>query len=150
MVNERQKQVLLRKVCRALGEPAHGADGGGLGTRLQGRDRRHAGEPGHPAGRRACWRAGPVSGCTIPRRRTRRAPIFGDRVAYAPDPYGAAEGADALVIVTEWLVYRNPDFERLKAALVRPLIVDGRNLYDPQRLPDALASSTTASARRVS
>jgi len=36
--------------------------------------------------------------------------------------------------VTEWLEYRNPDFERIKRALSRSLIVDGRNLYDPQRM----------------
>jgi UDPglucose 6-dehydrogenase len=60
--------------------------------------------------------------------------IFGDRVLYAADPYGAAQGADALAVVTEWLVYRNPDFDRLKALLTRPLVVDGRNLYDPVRM----------------
>jgi UDPglucose 6-dehydrogenase len=60
--------------------------------------------------------------------------VFGDRVTYAKDPYGAAEGADALVIVTEWLVYRNPDFARLRTLLRHPLIVDGRNLYDPARV----------------
>jgi UDPglucose 6-dehydrogenase len=38
------------------------------------------------------------------------------------------------VIVTEWLEYRNPDFDRIKQLLTRPLIVDGRNLYDPARL----------------
>ena len=43
--------------------------------------------------------------------------IFGDRVIYVADPYAAAERADALAIVTEWLVYRNPDFDRLKALL---------------------------------
>ncbi len=60
--------------------------------------------------------------------------VFGERIGYAPDPYAAADGADALAIVTEWLVYRQPDFERLKQLLRRPLIVDGRNLYDPPRL----------------
>jgi UDPglucose 6-dehydrogenase len=60
--------------------------------------------------------------------------IFGDRVLYAADPYSAAHGADALVIVTEWLVYRNPDMDRLKALLRRPLLVDGRNLFDPERM----------------
>jgi UDPglucose 6-dehydrogenase len=74
---------------------------------------------------------------------------FGHRVAYAPDPYGAAQGANALVIVTEWLVYRNPDFDRLKAALVRPLIIDGRNLYDPQRL-QTLGFEYHGIGRRVS
>ncbi len=60
--------------------------------------------------------------------------LYGDRVYYARDPYDAVAGADALVIVTEWLVYRNPDFARVKAHLTRPLILDGRNLYDPERM----------------
>jgi UDPglucose 6-dehydrogenase len=60
--------------------------------------------------------------------------IFGDRVLYAADPYSAAHGADALEIITEWLVYRNPDMDRLKALLRRPLLVDGRNLFDPERM----------------
>ena len=59
---------------------------------------------------------------------------FGGRVAYAADPYAAARGADALVVVTEWLVYRNPDFERLRADMAGQVLVDGRNLYDPARL----------------
>jgi len=59
---------------------------------------------------------------------------FGDRVAYAEHAYDALSGAAALAIVTEWLEYRNPDFARVKQLLSRPLIVDGRNLYDPDRL----------------
>ena len=59
---------------------------------------------------------------------------LGDRVTYASTAYEALAGAAALVLVTEWLEYRNPDFGRIKKALSRPLIVDGRNLYDPQRL----------------
>ena len=59
---------------------------------------------------------------------------LGDRVVYAEQAYDAVEGAAALVIVTEWLQYRNPDFDRIKALLTRPLIVDGRNLYEPERL----------------
>ncbi|HVX88885.1 MAG TPA: UDP-glucose/GDP-mannose dehydrogenase family protein [Gemmatimonadales bacterium] len=60
--------------------------------------------------------------------------VFGQRVTYAADPWTAVEGADALCVVTEWLVYRNPDFERLRGALKRPLIIDGRNLWDPARM----------------
>ena len=60
--------------------------------------------------------------------------LFGDRITYAEHAYDAAAGADALVIVTEWLEFRNPDFGRLKALLRQPNIVDGRNLYDPERL----------------
>jgi UDPglucose 6-dehydrogenase len=55
-------------------------------------------------------------------------------VEFADDAYAAAEGADALVIVTEWLVYRNPDFDRLKSLLRRPVVIDGRNLFDPHRM----------------
>ncbi|PYO61948.1 MAG: UDP-glucose 6-dehydrogenase [Gemmatimonadetes bacterium] len=60
--------------------------------------------------------------------------LLGERVSYAPHAYAALEGAAALAIVTEWLEYRNPDFERIKRLLARPLIVDGRNLYAPERL----------------
>ena len=53
------------------------------------------------------------------------------RVRYALSPNEALEGADALVIVTEWKEFRSPDFELIKERLKQPLIVDGRNLYDP-------------------
>jgi UDPglucose 6-dehydrogenase len=59
---------------------------------------------------------------------------LGDRVTYGAHAYDALAGAAALAIVTEWLEYRNPDFDRIKGLLARPLIVDGRNLYDPERL----------------
>jgi UDPglucose 6-dehydrogenase len=50
---------------------------------------------------------------------------------YAATPNEALAGADALVIVTEWREFRSPDFDLIKQALKQPLIVDGRNLYDP-------------------
>ena len=59
---------------------------------------------------------------------------LGARVKYAAHAYDALEGADALAIVTEWLEYRNPDFAKMKQLLTRPLIIDGRNLYDPVKL----------------
>jgi UDPglucose 6-dehydrogenase len=48
--------------------------------------------------------------------------------------YEAPAGADALVLLTEWSVFRNPDFERLKSLLRTPVIIDGRNQYDPEAL----------------
>lgn len=57
--------------------------------------------------------------------------IFGDRIGYAESDYAALEGADALVIATEWNEFRRPDFERIKGLLKNPVIFDGRNLYDP-------------------
>jgi len=61
---------------------------------------------------------------------------LGDRVVYAASAYEALVGADALAIVTEWREYRNPDFARVKQTLSRPLIVDGRNLYEGARLAE--------------
>lgn len=60
--------------------------------------------------------------------------VFGDRIEYASHMYDALEDADALVIVTEWLEFRNPNFERIKQRLKQPIVVDGRNLYDPERM----------------
>lgn len=60
--------------------------------------------------------------------------IFADRVEYVDHMYDVLEGAQALVIVTEWLEFRNPDFKRIKSLLANPLIVDGRNLYDPAKM----------------
>ena len=62
---------------------------------------------------------------------TRR--IFGDepRLKYADRPMAALGGADALLIVTEWKEFRSPDFEAIKAALKSPVIIDGRNIFEP-------------------
>jgi UDPglucose 6-dehydrogenase len=54
---------------------------------------------------------------------------FGDKIEYADVPMAALEGADGLVLVTEWNEFRRPDFEAIKAALKTPVIFDGRNIY---------------------
>jgi UDPglucose 6-dehydrogenase len=59
---------------------------------------------------------------------------FGDRVSFASSSYDALESADALAVVTDWNEYRHPDFARIKHALRRPIIVDGRNLYALNRM----------------
>jgi len=60
--------------------------------------------------------------------------VFGDRITYASNEYEILKDADALAIVTEWNEYRNPDFERIAELLKRPVIFDGRNLYEPRRM----------------
>lgn len=57
-----------------------------------------------------------------------------DHLTYARDAYDALEGAHALILVTEWHLFRNPDFERMKRLMDEPVIFDGRNQYDPQIL----------------
>jgi UDPglucose 6-dehydrogenase len=60
--------------------------------------------------------------------------VLGDILHYADDDYAALEGADALLICTEWNEFRRPDFVKVKDLLKTPLIFDGRNLYEPKRM----------------
>jgi len=57
--------------------------------------------------------------------------IFGPRIQIASNNYGCVEGADALLLITEWQAFRNPNFERMKNIMRQPVIFDGRNIYDP-------------------
>jgi UDPglucose 6-dehydrogenase len=59
---------------------------------------------------------------------------LGDRIGYAETNYDALEGADALIVVTDWNEYRHPDFDRIRSTLRRPVLIDGRNLYNPAKL----------------
>lgn len=52
------------------------------------------------------------------------------------DQYAVCKGAQALLVVTEWNQFRNPDFERVKSLLTAPLLFDGRNLYSPAFMAD--------------
>jgi UDPglucose 6-dehydrogenase len=131
--NERQKRVLFEKLARQLGDGLRGATVAvwGLAFKAETDDVRES-----PAlvlveqllGAGAQVRVHDPAALASARRH------LGDRVTYAKSVYDAVDGAAALAIVTEWLEYRNPDFERIKRALTRPVIVDGRNLYDPQRM----------------
>jgi UDPglucose 6-dehydrogenase len=60
--------------------------------------------------------------------------LFGDRVHFHDVAYDALEGADALVIVTEWQEFKQPDFVRMRKLLRQPVILDGRNLYDLEHM----------------
>ena len=60
--------------------------------------------------------------------------IFGDRITYHRVNYDALEGADALLVVTEWNEFRRPDFDRMRGLMKRPLIFDGRNIYEPEQM----------------
>lgn len=58
--------------------------------------------------------------------------IFGQKVKYCERPYDALKGAHALVLVTEWTEFRNPDFDRMKTLMAGNAVFDGRNIYDPK------------------
>ena len=60
--------------------------------------------------------------------------IFGKKISYAPSNYEALKSADALILITEWNEFRNPNFERVKSLLKHPVIFDGRNQYNPDEM----------------
>ena len=62
--------------------------------------------------------------------------LIGDKIKYADDQYEALKGADALLIVTEWSVFRTPDFDQIDSLLKNKVIFDGRNLYDLQKMEE--------------
>lgn len=57
-------------------------------------------------------------------------------ISYAKSPVDALDGADALIIATEWKEFRSPDFEAIKTRLKQPVVIDGRNLYEPAMMRD--------------
>jgi UDPglucose 6-dehydrogenase len=132
-VNECQKRVVLDKALRYLGQDLNGKIVGiwGLAFKAETDDMRES--PAIPL-IEGLLAAGARVQTHDPKATDTARMIFGDRVMYAADPYSAAHGADALALMTEWLVYRNPDFERVRRLLRRPLLIDGRNLYDPDRM----------------
>jgi UDPglucose 6-dehydrogenase len=132
-VNECQKLVVLQKVMRYLGQDLSGKIVGlwGLAFKAETDDMRES--PTIPL-IEGLLKAGARVQTHDPKATDSARTIFGDRVMYAADPYSAAHGADALVVMTEWLLYRNPDFERVRRLLKRPLLIDGRNLYEPDRM----------------
>jgi UDPglucose 6-dehydrogenase len=60
--------------------------------------------------------------------------IYGDRIEYGHNQYEVLEGADALMIMTEWPLFRTPDFKKLSKSLKNKAIFDGRNLFDPEEM----------------
>jgi UDPglucose 6-dehydrogenase len=132
-VNECQKRIVLQKTLRYLGQDLKGKIVGlwGLAFKAETDDMRES--PTIPL-IEGLLAAGARVQTHDPKATDSARVIFGDRVMYAADPYSAAHGADVLIVMTEWLVYRNPDFERVRKLVRRPLLIDGRNLYDPERM----------------
>jgi UDPglucose 6-dehydrogenase len=60
--------------------------------------------------------------------------IYGERLVYCQKPDDALLGADALVICTEWKQFVHPDFDEMRRLMRQPVVFDGRNIYNPQRM----------------
>lgn len=132
-VNERQKRVLLEKTMASLGNDLNGRTVAvwGLAFKAETDDMRES--PSITLIEGILALGGRVN-AHDPKAMEAARKVFGSRINYAANPYAAADGADVLVVVTEWLVYRNPDFERLGGLLKQRIVIDGRNLYDADRL----------------
>lgn len=130
--NEVQKNVLGRKIKQRLGDDLTGRHFAvwGLAFKPNTDDMREAPSLALLADLLA---AGATVTAYDPAAMHEAQRVLGDepRIRYAQSPNEALVGADALVIVTEWKEFRSPDFDLIKARLKQPLIVDGRNLYDP-------------------
>ncbi|MDR3414907.1 MAG: UDP-glucose/GDP-mannose dehydrogenase family protein [Nevskia sp.] len=130
-VNDNQKQTLYRKLRKHLGSlQGKTIAVWGLAFKPRTDDMREA------ASRtliEAIWADGGKVRAHDPVAMKEAQRIYGDRPDFAllDSPMAAAEGADALAVVTEWRVFQSPNLGRLKQLLRQPLIVDGRNLYDP-------------------
>ena len=130
--NERQKQVLSEKIVKRFGEDLRGRRFAvwGLAFKPDTDDMREA--PSRVLVNDLLRRgAEVVAHDPVAMKEARRAfgPLEG--LTYADTPLDAAEGADALVIVTEWKAFRSPDYERLRSSLKQPVIIDGRNVLEP-------------------
>ena len=131
-VNRRQKRVMFEKLTALLGDVrGRTVAVWGLAFKAGTDDMR---ESPAVALVDALLAAGAVVQAHDPQAMDAARDLWGERVRFVPEPYAALDQADALAVVTEWLVYRNPDFERIRAALRQPVLIDGRNLYDPVRM----------------
>ena len=132
-VNERQKGLLVEKVKRHFGANLSGLIFAvwGLAFKPRTDDMRDA-----PAITviEALIAAGAQVHAYDPEATAEAKKIFGTRVRYANRNYDALEGACALLVLTEWNEFRRPDFARIKRLLQKPVIFDGRNIYDPADL----------------
>jgi UDPglucose 6-dehydrogenase len=134
-VNAAQKKALLNKIAEKFGPDLSGRVFGlwGLAFKPDTDDMREA--PALTIVRGLLDRGAEVRAYDPEAVREAKA-SFGERagLAYMKNKYEAADGADAMILVTEWKEFRSPDFEHLKSIMKSPVIFDGRNQYDHQSL----------------
>ena len=131
--NDRQKQRLFEKLHRVLGASLKGSRIAvwGLAFKAQTDDMRES--PALTLIESLLAAGASVTGHD-PAAMHEAERRLGNTIHYAKTNYDALDGADALVVVTDWNEYRFPDFARIKAALSKPVVIDGRNLYDPAKM----------------
>lgn len=134
-VNDDQKQVMVKKVMAQFGQDLTGKHFAmwGLSFKPETDDMREA--PSVVIAN-ALLEAGATVAAYDPIATEEAKHQLGDRITYANDAYAALEGADALLLVTEWREFRMPNWDRVKEALQTPVVIDGRNIFDAKVLRD--------------
>ncbi len=129
-VNDQRKRAMARKVIRACGGRVRGKTVALLGLTFKPDtdDMREAPSLSIVAGLQDAG----ARVCAYDPEGMDQARTLMPGVAYAQDPYSCAEGADALVIATEWNAFRALDLDRVRAAMRTPVLIDLRNIYDPE------------------
>ena len=127
-VNQRQKGVVLRKLKQAFDGDLRGKKVAVWGIAFKPRTDDIRESPALTLFEGLLAEGAKVS-AHDPEASANAKAIFGDRIEFVEHPYDALKGADALALLTEWREYQNPDFERIKAALKTPVLVDGRNIW---------------------
>jgi UDPglucose 6-dehydrogenase len=132
-VNDHQRRSLADRVVDYFGGSLEGKHIAvwGLSFKPDTDDVREA--PAHVVIRRLLEAGATVNAYDPEAAETTKA-ILGDSITYAPDSDAALAGADALVICTEWKEFRGADLEEVRGALSQPVVFDGRNVYDPERM----------------
>jgi UDPglucose 6-dehydrogenase len=132
-VNDTQKVKLLSRVDRLVGKNLKGKNLAvwGLAFKPRTDDMREA--PAVPIIQGLLARGAKVRAFD-PEARASAKQIFGNRITYARNAYDALKDADALLVVTEWNEFREPDFARMKRAMRAPVIIDGRNIFEPKQV----------------
>ncbi len=134
-VNDRQKQILFEKISTHYGGNLKGHHFAlwGLAFKPQTDDMREA--PSRVL-LESLWEAGATVSAYDPAAMEVTRRIYGPRddLKLEKRPEDVLEGADALIVVTEWRVFRSPDFSEMRDKLSAPVIFDGRNIYDPDYL----------------
>ncbi len=130
-VNSRQRQVMVEKIAKAAGD-LDGKEIGFLGLAFKPNTDDMRDSPTIEI-IQGLQRAGAKIRAYDPAAMDNAANIF-DEVDYCDDVYAVAEGADVLVVATEWNQFRSIDLERIKQSMHSPVVVDMRNIYDPQRM----------------
>ncbi|MCG7987422.1 MAG: UDP-glucose/GDP-mannose dehydrogenase family protein [Candidatus Thiodiazotropha lotti] len=137
-VNYRQKRVLFEKIMRHYSGDVKGKTFAfwGLSFKPNTDDMREASSR---VLMESLWEAGASVRVFDPEAMEECHRIYGERddLVYCDNQDGTLESADALIVVTEWQVFRSPDFEQIKQALSAPVVFDGRNIYDPARMKES-------------